>query len=270
MHKALTVLAGLAIVLSVSGGAYAAGGLLTSADIKDGSLTGADIAPHSVGAGVLTALARKSLTRRDSRGEAGISGTAGTDGLDGATGRSGAAVRKAPPVRPVQRARPAQSVRPVRPAQSVRPVATGPTGVAGAVGATGVSGAIGMTGAIGATGANGTVAPVAATGGLTAIPTGASFVTTVSLTVPAGRYAILAKTQISATGAGDSVDCVLKAAATTLDQSSMKTLPALAATTVPLQAVTTVATSTLLSVQCNVEVANGSANFSSLIAIPTS
>jgi hypothetical protein len=49
----------------------------------------------------------------------------------------------------------------------------------------------------------------------------------------------------------------------------MKTLPALAAVTVPLQAVTTVVSSTLLTVQCNVEVANGTANFSSLIAIPT-
>jgi hypothetical protein len=96
-------------------------------------------------------------------------------------------------------------------------------------------------------------------------------VTVVSLTVPAGRYIVLAKTQIAQTGAGDSVDCFLKSAATTIDQSSMRTLPALAATTVPLQAVvTTVGASTLLTVQCSVEIASGSANFSSLIAIPTS
>jgi hypothetical protein len=95
-------------------------------------------------------------------------------------------------------------------------------------------------------------------------------VTVVSLTVPAGHYIVLAKTQIAQTGAGDSVDCFLKSAFTTIDQSSMRTLPALAATTVPLQAVvTTVGASTLLTVQCNVEVASGSANFSSLIAIPT-
>ena len=50
----------------------------------------------------------------------------------------------------------------------------------------------------------------------------------------------------------------------------MKTLPALAAIPASLQAVTTTTASpTQLSVQCSVAVANGSANFSSLIAIPT-
>ena len=50
----------------------------------------------------------------------------------------------------------------------------------------------------------------------------------------------------------------------------MKTLPVLSAVPASLQAVTTVASSpTELSVQCSVAVANGSANFSSLIAIPT-
>ena len=91
-----------------------------------------------------------------------------------------------------------------------------------------------------------------------------------TLTVPAGRYTVLAKTQISQTGAGDSVDCVLKAAAATIDSSSMKTGPALFATTVPLQAVVTVGATTAFTVQCNVEVASGSATNSSLIAIPTS
>ena len=49
----------------------------------------------------------------------------------------------------------------------------------------------------------------------------------------------------------------------------MKTLPALAAIPVSLQAVTTTTSTSLLSVECDVQVANGSANFSSLIAIPT-
>jgi hypothetical protein len=72
------------------------------------------------------------------------------------------------------------------------------------------------------------------------------------------------------TGAGDSVECVLKSGATTVDQVAMKTLPALAAIPASLQAViATTASQTQLSVQCFVAVANGSANFTSLIAIPT-
>ena len=47
----------------------------------------------------------------------------------------------------------------------------------------------------------------------------------------------------------------------------MKTLPALAAIPVSLQAVTTTSP-TQLSVECDVTTANGSASFSSLIAIP--
>ena len=92
----------------------------------------------------------------------------------------------------------------------------------------------------------------------------------VELAVPAGNYVVLAKTELSQTGAGDSVECLLKSGATTLDQAGMKTLPALAAVPASLQAVITASTSpTILSVQCSVAVANGSANFSSLIAIPT-
>ena len=81
---------------------------------------------------------------------------------------------------------------------------------------------------------------------------------------------VLAKTELSQTGAGDTVECVLKSGATTVDQVAMKTLPALAAVPATLQAVITAATSpTQFSVECNVAVANGSANFNSLIAIPT-
>jgi hypothetical protein len=88
--------------------------------------------------------------------------------------------------------------------------------------------------------------------------------------VPAGNYIVLAKTQLFQTGAGDSVECLLKAGTTTLDQAGMKTLPALASVPASLEAVTTIAVSpTTLSVQCSVSVANGTANYSSLIAIPT-
>lgn len=88
--------------------------------------------------------------------------------------------------------------------------------------------------------------------------------------VPAGNYVVLAKTQLSHTGAGDRVECLLKSGGATLDQIAMKTLPALAAIPASLQAVATMVTApTQLSVQCTVAVANGEANFSSLIAIPT-
>jgi hypothetical protein len=150
---------------------------------------------------------------------------------------------------------------------------TGPAGTPGSNGANGPNGANGANGANGidgTDGSNGTVAPLAATKGLTPLPTASPPTTVVELAVPAGNYVVLAKAQLSHTGAGDSVECTLKAGATTIDQIAMKTLPALAAIPASLQAVTTATTSpTVLSVQCRVLVADGAANFSSLIAIPT-
>ncbi|MDP9189566.1 MAG: hypothetical protein M3O25_09985 [Actinomycetota bacterium] len=117
---------------------------------------------------------------------------------------------------------------------------------------------------------DGTIAPLFATNGFTGIPTGPTSTTVVSLAaVPAGDYVVLAKSQLTHTGAGDSVDCQLKAGGTTIDQVAMKTIPALAAMPMSLQAVTTLASPTQLTVQCHVMTANGSADFSSLIAIPT-
>jgi hypothetical protein len=147
--------------------------------------------------------------------------------------------------------------------------ANGANGPNGANGANGIDGTDGANGVNGTNGTNGTIAPLSAKQGATALPTGAAATTVVELAVPAGSYVVLAKTQLSHTGAGDTVECFLKASATTLDQIAMKTLPALAAIPASLQAVTTTASPTQLSVQCNVAVANGAANFSSLIAIPT-
>ena len=79
------------------------------------------------------------------------------------------------------------------------------------------------------------------------------------MAVPAGNYVVFAKTQLSHTGAGDTVDCLLKAGNTTIDRGSMKTLPALAAIPVSLQAVTTTSP-TQLSLECDVFTANGSAD----------
>lgn len=121
----------------------------------------------------------------------------------------------------------------------------------------------------GADGTDGTIAPLSAKQGATALPTASPATTVVELAVPAGSYVVLAKTQLSHTGAGDTVECSLKAGATTVDQIAMKALPALAAIPASLQAITTTESSTQLSVQCHVAVANGAANFSSLIAIPT-
>jgi hypothetical protein len=286
MHKALAVLAVLGIVLAVSSGAYADRRLPTGSDIKDGSLTGADIAEHSLGASLLSASARDSLAGIG--GPRGLIGRTGPNGANGSAGMNGRQGDNGPPG-------PAGGAGLTGSTGSVG--ATGATGAIGSVGATGATGAIGSTGvgatgvggggatgpigatgiggasgSIGATGApgvDGTITPLAATGGVVALPTASPLVTVVSLTVPAGRYVILAKTQLAQTGAGDSIDCTLKTGTTTLDQSSLKTLPALAAGSVSLQAVTTVGATSQLSVQCLVEVANGTANFSSLIAIPT-
>ena len=117
-------------------------------------------------------------------------------------------------------------------------------------------------------GIDGTFAPLSTTAGVTAIPTTSSPTVVVSMAVPAGNYVVFAKTQLSHTGAGDTVDCLLKAGNTTIDRGSMKTLPALAAIPVSLQAVTTTSP-TQLSLECDVFTANGSADFSSLIAVPT-
>lgn len=164
-----------------------------------------------------------------------LRGTAGADGADGATG------------------------------------ATGPTGVAGLAGTNGAPGIDGDDGAAGLDGNDGTITPLVALQGMTALPTATPPTVVVELTVPAGRYVILAKTQLYHSGAGDSVTCELKAGSSTIDQIAMKTLPALAQIPVSLQAVTTtIGSTTTLTVQCDVSVADGTANYSSLIAIPSS
>src|SRR6185437_728418 len=119
---------------------------------------------------------------------------------------------------------------------------------------------------------NGTVTPLSAKQGLTVLPTSgptAPPTTVVELAVPAGNYIVMAKTQLYHSGAGDSVECSLKSGTTILDQAAMKTLPALASVPASLQAVTTIPSPTTLSVQCKVSVADGTANYNSLIAIPT-
>ncbi len=242
MKKATPVLAAVLLVLAVTGGTVGANALLTGKDVKNGSLTGADIKTGSLGTSLFSGSAQNALHGdrgpRGNRGVTGLVGTHGDVGANGATGAEGAA---------------------------------GHAGATGAIGTNGVAGTPGTNGTPGAPGTNGTVTPLAATGGPIALAFGVGPppTTVVSLSVPAGKYVVLAKTQLYHSGAGDTVTCTLQADVITIDKSSIKTLPALASVAVPLQAVTTVASPTVLTVQCKVDTASGSADFSSLIAIPT-
>ncbi len=143
----------------------------------------------------------------------------------------------------------------------------GANGPNGANGADGTNGKNGSNGAPGADGADGTLGPLSTTAGLVPLPTATPPTVVVSMAVPAGNYVVFAKTQLTHSGAGDSVDCTLKAGAVTIDQVSMKTLPALASIPASMEAVTT-NSPTELSVECDVLTANGSASFNHLIAIP--
>jgi hypothetical protein len=275
MKKSITVIAALALVLSASTGAFAAKGLLTGKDIKNGSLTGADIKRQSLGPALFSDSAKDSLSghegptgARGAAGPAGLTGLAGLPGVAGGAGTNGASG-------------PAGSdgsdgtdgtdgIAGTNGTNGLAGV-NGINGLAGSDGADGTNGLAGTNGSNGANGVNGTITPLWATAGLTALPTASPPTTVVFLdNVPAGRYVVLAKTQLSHTGAGDSIDCALKAGNTTVDQIAMKTLPALAAVPASLQAVITVPSTTQLSVECDVFTANGAANFSSLIAMPTS
>ena len=250
MKKSFTLLAALFLVLAISSGAFAAEALLTGAHIQNGSLTGVDIKKQSLGADLLTTAAKKSL--RGPRGSEGAQGPAGAAGPAGLVG-SGAAG------------------------------ANGTNGLAGTSGTVGANGAPGMNGIAGTNGVagtpgtngtngtNGTVTPLSATAGTTVLPPTGPPIVVITLAVPtAGKYVVLAKTQLYQSGAGDAIDCVLKANSISIDQVAMKTLPALAEVPVSLQAVTTVTANSQFSVECDMRTADGTASFNSLIAIPTS
>lgn len=257
MKKSLTLLCAVGLVLAISSGAFAAKGLLTGSDVQNRSLTGYDIKRQSVGVAVLTPAAKRSLRgSRGREGARGLDGDAGALGVAGPAGMNGAVG-------------PAGTNGPDGPAGTNG--ADGPAGTNGAVGPAGTNGTNGVNGTDGTNGTNGTVTPLSATAGATVLPTATPPTVVISLAIPtAGRYVVLAKTQLYQSGAGDAVECVLKANATTVDQAAMKTLPALAEVPVSLQAVVTVADNSQLSVECDVRTADGTASFNSLIAIPTS
>jgi hypothetical protein len=265
------LLSGITLFIVLGGSAVAATGLVQAGDIAPGAVTSKSIKNGAVELKDLSAATRGSLAggpgptgakgdngstgSAGAKGEAGSSGTSGSNGANGPNGANG--TNGTDGAKGLDGAKGAD----------------GPKGAEGAKGAEGQKGADGAKGAEGpkgAPGTNGTVTPLAAKQGLTALPTGSPSTIVVELAVPAGSYIVLAKSQLFQTGAGDSVECLLKSGATTLDQTAMKTLPALASVPASLQAVTTTTGSaTTLTVQCSVTVANGTANYNSLIAIPT-
>jgi hypothetical protein len=228
------VIAGAALFVALSGSAVAAGALIHTKDIATGAVTSQKIKDSTIVLKDLSAKTQASLRGKEPAGQAGpqaSQGIAGANGANGANGPNGAA------------------------------------GVNGANGPSGIAGLNGTNGTNGTDGTNGVIAPLSATAGATALPTATPPTVVVALTVPARNYVVMAKTQLTHSGAGDTVDCWLKAGVATIDHVAIKTLPALASVPVSLQAVTTTSP-TQLSVECDVTKANGSADLSSLMAIP--
>jgi len=237
-------LAGAALFVALGGSAVAATGLIHAGDIAPGAVTSRAIKDGAVEVKDLSTTTRALLRV----GGSGAAGPAGSNGANGANGPNGANGTQG---------------------LDGTDATDGLDGTDGINGLDGTDGVDGTDGTNGTNGTNGTIAPLSARAGLVELPTSAPLTSVVSLAVPAGNYVVLAKTELSHAGAGDTVECVLKAGATTIDQVAMKTLPALAAIPASLQAVTEVTTPTQLNVECKVKVANGSADFNSLIAIPT-
>jgi Collagen triple helix repeat (20 copies) len=253
-----TVISSVALFVALGGSAAAATGLIHAGNLATGAVTS-----RAIRDGAVEPKDVSTATRAWLRGSTATNGTAGVTGAPGANGVNG--VTGAPGTNGANGPAGANGASGTNGPNG----ANGVDGTNGVNGAKGIDGTNGVDGTNGTNGTNGTISPLSATQGLTALPTLSPSTTVVTLAVPAGNYVVLAKTQLSQTGAGDSVECVLKVGSTTVDQVAMKTLPALAAIPASLQAVIKATSPSQLSVQCDVLVANGSANFSSLIAIPT-
>jgi hypothetical protein len=282
-------LAGTALFIVLGGSAFAARGLIHAGDIAPGAVTSRAIRHDAVEPKDLSASTRALLGGaagvKGDNGRTGTVGATGANGVNGLTGTAGANGANGPNgaegVKGSNGANGANGPNGANGAEGVKGSngangANGPNGANGIDGTSGVDGTNGVDGLKGANGtngtngSNGTVTPLSAKQGLTQLLTGAPPMIVVELAVPPGNYVVLAKTQLSQTGAGDSVECALRSGVSAVDQVAMKTLPALAAAPSSMQAViTTSASSTLLTVQCSVAVASGTANFSSLIVIPT-
>ncbi|MEX2107693.1 MAG: hypothetical protein WD827_02250 [Solirubrobacterales bacterium] len=252
------VVAGAALFIALSGSAIAAESLIRSGGIAPGAVTSKTIRNGAVQPQDLSTRTLGLLQGAGgAKGDTGSNGAPGTNGANGPNGASGTNGTNGP-----------NGANGVDGTDGVDGT-NGTNGPNGPNGANGVDGTDGIDGTNGTDGIDGTIMPLSATQGLTELLTASSPTVVVDLAVPAGSYVVLAKTQLFHTGAGDTVDCMLKVGATTIDQSSMKTLPALASIPVSLQAVIKAVPPSQLSVECDVLTANGSAKFSSLIAIPT-
>jgi hypothetical protein len=234
-----TAIAGLVLFIVLGGTAVAARGLIRAGDIATGAITSRQIKDGSV---IPADINARTMDLMQIPGATGATGETGSMGGTGSTGAPGANGLNG---------------------------LSGGNGANGPGGLNGTNGTDGVAGVNGTDGTDGTIAPLSAVGGPTPLPTGSPPVVVVSRTVPAGNYVVLAKTQLSHTGAGDSIHCNLKSGAVIVDQVDVKTLPALAAVPVSLQAVATTSSPSVLSLECKVLVADGAANFSSLIAVPT-
>jgi Collagen triple helix repeat (20 copies) len=89
------VLSIVAVVLAMSGSAFAARTLITGKDVKDGSLTGADVKNGSLSLADIGKSSRDRLT--GAKGDKGATGPQGAAGAQGATGPQGAAGPQGPP-----------------------------------------------------------------------------------------------------------------------------------------------------------------------------
>lgn len=285
------VLSGVAVFVALGGSAFAAGNLIGAKDLATGAVTSKAIKDGGVQPQDLNAATQASL--RGATGATGAPGSNGATGAQGATGANGAnglsgvnganGANGPAGANGTDGANGSNGLNGVAGTAGVDGTngvagtngANGANGPNGANGANGVDGADGVDGTDGADGidgmpgADGVLSPLSAKAGTTLLPTGPTPTVVVDMTIPGppANYVVFAKTQVTHTGAGDSITCKLKAGATTIDQVSMKTLPALAAIPMSLQAVTTTSP-TDLSVDCVVSVADGAASFSSLIALP--
>jgi hypothetical protein len=274
--------AGAALFLALGGSAVAATNLIHARDIAAGAVTSQAIKNSDVRLMDLSPRAQASLQGdtglTGDTGDTGAPGAAGTNGANGASGAAGATGTNGVPGTA---------------GTNGAPGAAGTNGAPGAVGAAGAAGTNGANGANGPNGANGvdgidgidgtdgtdgtngtdgidgTIQPLWTQAGVTALPTSTQSTVVLNMAVPAGNYVVFAKTQLSHTGAGDSIDCQLKEGNNNIDQIAMKTMPALAALPASLQAVVTIDSASHFSLECHVATANGSAAFNSLIAIPT-
>src|SRR5688500_14704423 len=209
--------AGAALFVALGGSAVAANSLIYAENIAPSAVTSKAIRNGGVEPRDLSTSTRALLQAggglTGAKGETGSAGVPGTNGANGANGANGPnGVNGANGVDGANGANGANGP-------------NGANGANGVDGTDGVDGTHGDDGINGTDGVDGTIAPLSAKQGLTALPTASPPTTVVNLAVPAGTYVVLAKTQLSHTGAGDSIDCTLKAGPTTIDQVAMKTLP---------------------------------------------